>query len=194
MAEDLERMSIADVKGESTDDKHPIDIDVGLFGAGSTEAIVADLDGESLAEDDQQEVDDDGVLTRLAAADSGVEPIGGYRAEWRPNGGESDTFDPTDLRAGADGSYGAGATDAPVDVADDADPPDDDVVDVIGGNYDEPTEIWLGPAEGGDDAVTEVSDTDAPLAAQGGDDLVTEVSDTDAPLAATDSTRFEDVD
>jgi hypothetical protein len=217
MADDLSRAPIANVKGESTDDKHPIEIDVGLFGAGSTEAIVADLDGESLAEDDEQEVDDDGAPARLADADSGVEPIGGYRAEWRPSGGadevfdsndvfaqpdadagpqpiggyraewrpsggESDTFDPTDLRAGADISYGAGATDAQLHIADDVkyaddvDPWGDGPHEVdIGGNLDEPTDFPIGPAEPGDYAATEVSDTDA-------------------PLAATDSTMFEDVD
>jgi hypothetical protein len=189
MADDLERASIADLEGESTDDKHPIDIGLGLFGAGATEAIVADLDGESLAEDDQQEVDDNGVLTRLAAGDSGVEPIGGYRAVWTPRGQESDTFDPTDLRAGADVSYGAGATDPPVDtdpITYDADPSGDiadDVVVPIDGNLDESTDYYL------DDP------TELPIEPPDpGVDVVSEVSDTDAPLAATDSTRFEDVD
>ena len=240
VADDLAGVPIADVMGESTEDNDPIEIDVGLFGAGSTEAIVADLDEASLAEDDQDEVDDGGAPARVADANSGVESIGGYRAEfhpsggadevfdsndvvaqpdtdagpqliggyraeWRPSDGESDTFDPSDLPAGLDVSYGAGATDAQLHIADDvkyaddADPWGDGPHEVdIGGNLDEPTDFPIGPAEPGDDAVTEVFDTDAPLAgigpAEPGDDAVTEVFDTDAPLAATDSSMFEDVD
>ena len=102
--------------------------------------------------------------------------------------GASDTFDATDLRAGADTSFGAGATDAQLHIADDVKYVDDadlsgdgpHEVD-IGGNLDEPTEVWLGPAEGGDPVEPDLG-------------AVTEVSDTDAPLAATDSTKFEDVD
>jgi hypothetical protein len=208
MADDLERASILDVNEESTDDKHPIDIDVRLFGAGSTEAIVADLEGERLADDDQQETprprsagsgrtrdDEDGAPTRVGDADPGVEPIGGYRANWHPSGQESDTFDPTDLRVDPDVSYGAGAIDASLRIADnvkyadDADPPvdgdppaDTSPVVIIGGDVEEPTYVDLDDTE----PPTEPPDSGA--------GTVTEVSDTDAPLAALDSTRFEDVD
>ena len=127
MADDLERASIADVSAENADADVPIDLDVLLFGHRSTEAIVADLDGESLTDDDEQEVDD-GPAASAADANPGLEVIGGYRAEWRPSGAEdggSDSFDPTDLRAGGgtsdgpDTSYGAGAIDARLRITDD---------------------------------------------------------------------------
>jgi hypothetical protein len=225
MADDLERASIADVGAENADDELPIDLDVLLFGARHTQAIV-DLDGEALAENDEQEVDD-GAPTPATHADSGLEPIGGYRGEWRPTGGADETFDatdlvasrgggaqpiggdaaewspsgsasesfdPTDVRVGAgtsDGmgpSDGVGAIDARLRItddvryADDARPPGDGAHDIdidTTGLEPEPTEIWLGPAELGDDPVT---------------GAVTEVSDTYAPVVATESPNFEDVD
>jgi hypothetical protein len=168
MADDLERASIADVSAESADDELPMDLDVLLFGARPTEAIVADLDRESLAEDGEQEVTDAAPM-RATDADPGLEPIVGYRAEWRPRDVGTDSFDPTDLRAGADVSYG---TDPPSDGSHDVD------IDTTGLEA-EPTEIWLGPAELPDDALT---------------GEVTEVFDTYAPVVATDSPNFEDVD
>jgi len=103
MADDLERSLIADVEGESTDDGHPPVIDVPSFGDGSTDEQLADIDPESQDPKHLSEIDEvDGVSSGALAADSGIEPIGGYREEWRPSGGDSTHFDATEIRATTD--------------------------------------------------------------------------------------------
>ena len=191
---------MGDIQGESTDDKHPIEIDVLSFGAG-TEDPIAEVDGESTDDDHRDVVDvpsidsataeasfdevfDSTDLRAVADAAPGLEPIGGYRAEWRPNDADTDdeVFDSTDLRAAGNTSFGAGASDPYIRLTDDikyrdgatdvfGDGPHD--IDIGGSSLDEPTDIPIGPPEpdpGVDpDAGVEMVEAEGGPTAAGGD-------------------------